>query len=52
MSSNDPAYAHFRTALAKAQGLDLSVYKETQLFRRLNSYMQRHQIGEDRKSVV
>lgn len=46
MSSQDPAYGHFRTALAKAQGLDLSVYKETQLFRRLNSYMQRHQIGD------
>ncbi|MBS3951244.1 MAG: protein-glutamate O-methyltransferase CheR [Peptococcaceae bacterium] len=45
MSSQDPAYAQFRTELAKTQGLDLSVYKETQLFRRLNSYMQRHQIG-------
>lgn len=45
MSSQDPAYAHFRTELAKSQGLDLSVYKETQLFRRLNSYMQRHHIG-------
>lgn len=46
MSSHDPAYVHFRAELAKAQGLDLSVYKETQLFRRLNSYMQRHQIGD------
>ena len=46
MSSVDPSYARFRTELVKAQGLDLSVYKETQLFRRLNSYMLRHQIGD------
>jgi chemotaxis protein methyltransferase CheR len=46
MSSIDPGYARFQTELVKTQGLDLSVYKETQLFRRLNSYMQRHQIGD------
>jgi len=44
MSSVDPTYERFRIELAKNYGLDLAVYKETQLFRRLNSYMQRHQI--------
>lgn len=41
MSENSAAEAKFRNELRDRHGLDLSVYKETQILRRLSSYMQR-----------
>lgn len=43
--SLEPGYLRFASALKSEHGLDLSLYKEAQILRRLQSYMQRHSIG-------
>lgn len=49
MISSNPSFDLFRLELVKAQGLDISAYKESQLLRRLNSYMHRHHIADFRE---
>lgn len=44
--SEQVAYAKFKARLKNQYGLDLDLYKEAQISRRLQGYMQRHQLSD------